>query len=255
MDRKIVTEIPANPILWHRHSPPMSFHLLLKNERTHYFREQISTQCRHQDFLLTWSENWFHQNLSAQSFEPEPLRQNFLLSTLIMLTAAKILFSWLASPFHLKFGVFQLAVYFCNPWIHEECICIPQFSWIAYRNYVPATSQHIYPEPDNSGGSSWYIGNTFFLYSPNIANITYAHKLSTYIGSFYPYIITSKKRFVLFCHSGLFFVPIGKTPTEKALTRCVGLKVPNRLTVISAPSEKIFFNLISYDGNRYLWYS
>lgn len=37
----------------HRHSPPMSFHLLLKNERTHYFREQISTQCRHQDFLLT----------------------------------------------------------------------------------------------------------------------------------------------------------------------------------------------------------
>lgn len=27
--------------------------LLLKNERTHYFREQISTQCRHQDFLLT----------------------------------------------------------------------------------------------------------------------------------------------------------------------------------------------------------
>ena len=172
-----------------------------------------------------------------------------------MLTAAKILFSWLASPFHLKFGVFQLAVYFCNPWIHEECICIPQFSWIAYRNYVPATSQHIYPEPDNSGGSSWYIGNTFFLYSPNIANITYAHKLSTYIGSFYPYIITSKKRFVLFCHSGLFFVPIGKTPTEKALTRCVGLKVPNRLTVISAPSEKISFNLISYDGNRYLWYS
>lgn len=109
-----------------------------------------------------------------------------------------------------------------------------------------------YPEPDNSGGSSWYIGNTFFLYSPNIANITYAHKLSTYIGSFYPYIITSKKRFVLFCHSGLFFVPIGKTPTEKALTRCVGLKVPNRLTVISAPSEKISFNLISYDGNRYL---
>ncbi|MFR6309991.1 MAG: hypothetical protein ACLUNH_08835 [Hominenteromicrobium sp.] len=79
-----------------------------------------------------------------------------------------------------------------------------------------------------------------------------AHKLSTYIGSFYPYIITSKKRFVLFCHSGLFFVPIGKTPTEKALTRCVGLKVPNRLTVISAPSEKISFNLISYDGNRYL---
>ncbi len=76
--------------------------------------------------------------------------------------------------------------------------------------------------------------------------------LSTYIGSFYPYIITSKKRFVLFCHSGLFFVPIGKTPTEKALTRCVGLKVPNRLTVISAPSEKISFNLISYDGNRYL---
>lgn len=66
------------------------------------------------------------------------------------------------------------------------------------------------------------------------------------------YIITSKKRFVLFCHSGLFFVPIGKTPTEKALTRCVGLKVPNRLTVISAPSEKISFNLISYDGNRYL---
>lgn len=121
-----------------------------------------------------------------------------------------------------------------------------------YRNYVPATSQHIYPEPDNSGVSSWYIGNTFFLYSPNIANITYAHKLSTYIGSFYPYIITSKKRFVLFCHSGLFFVPIGKTPTEKALTRCVGLKVPNRLTVISAPSEKISFNLISYDGNRYL---
>lgn len=43
----------SNSILWHRHSPPMSFHLLLKNERTHYFREQISTQCRHQDFLLT----------------------------------------------------------------------------------------------------------------------------------------------------------------------------------------------------------
>lgn len=42
-------EIPVIDV----NSPPMSFHLLLKNERTHYFREQISTQCRHQDFLLT----------------------------------------------------------------------------------------------------------------------------------------------------------------------------------------------------------
>lgn len=138
-------------------------------------------------------------------------------------------------------------LYICRSTMIAKCV-----KKVIYRNYVPATSQHIYPEPDNSGGSSWYIGNTFFLYSPNIANITYAHKLFTYIGSFYPYIITSKKRFVLFCHSGLFFAPIGKTPTEKALTRCVGLKVPNRLTVISAPSEKISFNLISYDGNRYL---
>lgn len=39
---------------------------------------------------------------------------------------------------------------------------------------------------------------------------------------------------------------------KKRCQRCVGLKVPNRLTVISAPSEKISFNLISYDGNRYL---